>query len=110
VGEPRPLRPEVEVALLRAAQEGLANIEKHAQASRAGVTLTFMDDVVTLDVLDDGTGFDPAQTANAESFGLAAMRQRVESVRGVLQIESTAGEGTAISISVPTGLVGASSE
>jgi signal transduction histidine kinase len=110
VGERRPLRPEVEVALLRATQEGLTNIEKHARASRAGVTLTFMDSFVTLDVRDDGTGFDPSQAAGSESFGLAAMRQRVENVNGILEIESTPGEGTAVSIRVPTSLVGASND
>lgn len=108
-GDRHPLRPEVEVTLLRAAQEGLANIGKHAAASRAGVTLTFMDDSVTLDVRDDGIGFDANETTKAESFGLAAMRQRIEHVNGVLEIESSPGEGTAISVRIPTELIGSSS-
>jgi signal transduction histidine kinase len=107
-GDRRPLHPEVEVTLLRAAQEGLANIGKHAAASRAGVTLTFMDDLVTLDVRDDGAGFDTSETARAQSFGLAAMRQRVEQVNGVVEIESDPGEGTAISVRIPTELIGSS--
>jgi signal transduction histidine kinase len=53
------MRPDVEVTLLRTAQEALANVAKHASAARVGVTLSYMDDVVTLDVRDDGTGFDP---------------------------------------------------
>ena len=51
-----PLHPEVEVALLRTAQEALANVAKHANATRAGLTLSYMGDVVTLDVRDDGVG------------------------------------------------------
>ena len=58
-GEARALHPEVEVTLLRVAQEALANVAKHAGASRAGVTLSYMEDVVSLDVRDDGAGFIP---------------------------------------------------
>ncbi len=58
-GEVRALHPEVEVTLLRVAQEALANVAKHADASRAGVTLSYMEDVVSLDVRDDGAGFIP---------------------------------------------------
>ena len=56
-GDVQPLHPEVEVALLRTAQEALANVAKHANASRAWLTLSYMGDVVTLDVRDDGIGF-----------------------------------------------------
>ena len=58
-GDARALHPEVEVTLLRVAQEALANVAKHAGASRAGVTLSYMEDVVSLDVRDDGAGFLP---------------------------------------------------
>ncbi len=109
-GDRRSLHPEVEVTLLRSAQEGLANVAKHAGASRVGVTLSFMDDSVSLDVRDDGAGFDPIETVQAESFGLAAMRQRVEHVNGVMHIESTPGEGTAVSVRVPAGLIGSVNE
>ena len=60
-GQARALHPEVEVTLLRVAQEALANVAKHAGASRAGVTLSYMEDVVSLDVRDDGAGFAPAE-------------------------------------------------
>jgi signal transduction histidine kinase len=101
-GEQRSLRPEVEVALLRATQEALANVGKHADASRAGVTLSFTDDSVVLDVRDDGLGFDTTNAAPESSFGLAAMRRRVDHVDGVMHVESGPGEGTAISVRVPT--------
>ena len=59
-GTARPLRPETEFALLRAAQEALANVAKHAHATRVGLTVVLSGDEVALDVRDDGVGFDPA--------------------------------------------------
>ncbi|SFE54046.1 Signal transduction histidine kinase [Actinacidiphila alni] len=116
-GTPVPLPPALEVVLFRTAQEGLANIAKHAAASRAGLTLSYTHEVVVLDVLDDGSGFDPRRagaapdsvggTAAAGSagegngYGLTAMRQRLRQVGGALEIESGPGDGTAISASVP---------
>jgi len=108
-GDARALHPEVEVTLLRVAQEALANVAKHAGASRAGITLSYMEDVVTLDVRDDGVGFGP-QNGNghpagddpvAGGFGLVAMRQRVNRLAGQLEIESEPGAGTAVSASLP---------
>ena len=114
-GDARALHPEVEVTLLRVAQEALANVAKHADASRAGVTLSYMEDVVSLDVRDDGAGFNPSapsheSRANGSSangspagsgFGLIAMRQRVDRLAGQLEIESEPGAGTAVSASLP---------
>jgi len=56
-GEPRPLLAELEMTLFRVAQEALANVGKHANASKVGLTLSYMDDTVLLDVRDDGVGF-----------------------------------------------------
>ncbi|GAA2757438.1 sensor histidine kinase [Actinopolymorpha rutila] len=64
-GTARPLHPEVEVALLRTAQEALTNVAKHARATRVGLTLSYMEDVVSLDVRDDGIGFVPALYAGS---------------------------------------------
>jgi signal transduction histidine kinase len=103
-GEVRLLHPEVEVTLLRVAQEALANVAKHARASRVWVTLSYMGDVVTLDVRDDGAGFAPGAVgggAGGGGFGLIAMRQRVQRLAGQLEVESEPGAGTAISASVP---------
>jgi signal transduction histidine kinase len=101
-GGARPLHPEVEVTLLRVAQEALTNVAKHADASHAGVTLSYMEDVVTLDVRDDGSGFRQNGTPWPEGgFGLIAMRQRVNRLDGQLAIESEPGAGTAVSASVP---------
>jgi signal transduction histidine kinase len=57
-GTVRPLRPDAELALLRTAQEALANVAKHAQAGRVGLTLSYLEHEVALDVRDDGKGFD----------------------------------------------------
>jgi signal transduction histidine kinase len=97
-GTARPLPPDAEVALLRTAQEALANVAKHARAARVGLTLSYMEHQVALDVRDDGRGFDPAET---KGFGLVAMRQRIEALSGTLQVESEPGVGTAISASLP---------
>jgi signal transduction histidine kinase len=98
-GEPRPMLADVEVALFRVAQEALTNVARHAKASRVGLTLSYMDDVVLLDVRDDGVGFEPGQ-ANG-GFGLSSMRQRLLRVAGSLAVESSPGEGTAVNASVP---------
>ncbi len=100
-GTARPLHPEIETTLLRVAQEALANVAKHARATRAGVTLSYMEALLTLDVRDDGIGFDPALAAEDGGFGLTSMRQRVTRLGGTLEIESEPGSGTAISAGVP---------
>jgi signal transduction histidine kinase len=101
-GDERPLSPEAELALLRTAQEALANVAAHAEAGRVGLTLSYLDGQVALDVRDDGRGFDPVRPpASAGGFGLVAMRQRIEGLSGTLQVESEPHAGTAISAAVP---------
>ncbi len=123
-GTPLAVRPEVEVALLRTGQEALANVAKHAQASTVALTLSYMDDVVSLDVRDDGVGFPAANGGSAGAagaalragpptvpapaganggFGLTAMRQRIEQLGGELAVESEPGGGTTIAASIPVG-------
>jgi signal transduction histidine kinase len=104
-GVPLPLPPEAEVTLLRAAQEALTNVRKHARASRAVLTLSYMGDRVALDVLDDGAGFEPDGNATAGGasggFGLPAMRERVEQSGGTLLVESEPGRGTTLVVELP---------
>ncbi|MFF8606074.1 histidine kinase [Streptomyces sp. NPDC015346] len=102
-GEPVELPTPYEVALLRIAQSALANTVRHASAARAEITLSFMDASVTLDVVDDGQGFDPALLAPSADggFGLPAMRSRAESLGGTFAVESAPGQGTAVAVSLP---------
>lgn len=104
-GEPVPLHPEVEGTLLRTAQEALANVAKHAEATKVGLTLSYMGDVVSLDVRDDGVGFAAdhrvSTTNDAGGFGLVGMQRRIARVAGTLAVESEPGRGTAVSASVP---------
>ncbi|GAB7192195.1 sensor histidine kinase [Kineococcus sp. NUM-3379] len=99
-GEPVEVPGEVGSALLRTAQEALANAGRHARAGQVTVTLSRMGDAVTLDVRDDGVGFDPAEVPGT-GFGLESMRQRIALVGGALHVESAPGEGTAVSAQVP---------
>lgn len=107
-GEPLPLPTPVQVALLRAAQEALSNARRHARATAATVTLTFLDDEVSVDVVDNGAGFDPAaagRRADGTGFGLGLMRARVAEQGGDLIVESEPGGGTALRATIPVGAV-----
>ncbi|GGJ33363.1 two-component sensor histidine kinase [Paenarthrobacter histidinolovorans] len=103
-GDPRPLPPEVRHALLRVTQSAAANIKLHAHADHASVTLGYLPEAVTLDVYDDGRGFDPGAVPSPSEtggYGLRAMRQRVEQLGGELSVESSPGEGTIIAAQLP---------
>jgi signal transduction histidine kinase len=107
-GDVRILPPEAEVALLRTAQEALANVARHAKASTVDLLLSYEDCEVSLEVRDDGAGFETPKTSartrrttDAGGFGLVAMRQRIEGLSGTLKVESVPGSGTAVSASLP---------
>lgn len=103
-GAARPMRPETELALLRAAQEALANVARHARASSVALTLGYLDGEIALDVHDDGCGFGtpaPPPQPGGGGFGLKAMRERIEGLSGTLRVESAPGAGTTVSARVP---------
>ena len=102
-GDAEQLPQELQVTLFRVAQEALSNAQKHAGASRVDLTLSYIDDLVVMDVQDDGVGFDPTLTANGSEggFGLRAMRERVQQVDGKLLVESAPGEGTTLAVELP---------
>ncbi|MFD5870065.1 sensor histidine kinase [Streptomyces sp. NPDC060322] len=103
-GTVEPLHDEVGATLLRIAEEALANTARHAGAARAGVTLSYMGDEVTLDIRDDGCGFDPAALpprSGTGGFGLGGMRARAERIAGTAEVETEPGQGTAVSARVP---------
>jgi signal transduction histidine kinase len=95
-----PLPAEVQIALYRIAQESLNNIIKHARASQARVSLHCTDEQVTLDIGDDGLGFDP-DAAQAHHLGLEIMYERAQAIGAMLKIESRPGHGTRIEVEWP---------
>ncbi len=101
-GTPVPLHPEIEVTLLRATQEALNNVRKHAQATAVQVTLSYMGDTLILDVQDDGVGLaGAAPSPFAGGYGLQAMEERVQQCGGEVMIESEPGEGTTVVVTIP---------
>ncbi len=104
-GEATPLPMRVEAGLLRIAQGVVSNVVNHAGATRARITLTYADDEVRLDVVDNGRGFDVAAQGLKPSglghLGLDAMRSRAAELGGTLEIESAPGGPTALSVAVP---------
>lgn len=102
-GDYEQLPQDLQVTLLRVVQEALSNVRKHANARQVTLTLSYLEDLIVLDLQDDGTGFDPAASTNGSGggFGLQAMRERVEQRGGQLLIESTPGEGTTLAVQVP---------
>ena len=103
-GVERRLSPDVELALFRIAQESLRNVERHAGASHVTVNLGFGPRETTLEVFDDGTGFEPPSSADLAAgghLGLLGMRERAECLNGSLEIESAPGQGTSTRVSIP---------
>lgn len=98
-GRPAPTSPAAESELLRVVQEALTNVRRHARAVSVSVTLSYLDDVLAVDIQDDGGGFAPA--ARHTGIGLATMRERVAGLGGTLVVESAPGEGTAVAATVP---------
>ncbi|MFI6349249.1 sensor histidine kinase [Streptomyces sp. NPDC050560] len=97
-GEPQRLPAATEVVVLRCAQEALANVRRHADAARARLSLRYLPGGIRLEVADDGAGFDPGAAAG---FGLAGMRERVTRAGGHLDIRSTRGSGTVLTVEAP---------
>ena len=99
------LPPDIETNLYRIIQEALNNILKHARASRVSVSLNYVNDEAVLLIEDNGAGFDPdpesIHTTEGSGFGLIGMKERAALVGGTLEIESRAGDGTAIMVRIP---------
>jgi signal transduction histidine kinase len=97
--------PSVEVQVARIVQEALANVRKHARASRVRIEIAPGGRGLLLTIADDGIGFDPALLRPTEfpRFGLATMRERAEGVGGSLQVETAPGRGTRIRVELPYG-------
>lgn len=98
VGDARPVEPKTALALYRAAQEGLTNVCKHADASRVDVTLDFTQpDHIRLTVQDDGSG--AADTSGG--FGLIGIRERVQLLGGEFKVETQPKKGFRLEVNIP---------
>lgn len=105
-GTPRELDPAQVETLHRAAQSLVANVQRHAEAQRCVLTLAWWPDRVSLDVVDDGRGFDPAAATHRGEGeggdGLRLLRARMDRAGGTVAIDSAPGEGTTVGLSLPT--------
>lgn len=101
-GEERPLDPKIDIALYRAAQEGLTNVRKHAQAEKVWITLLFDDPWVRLMVEDDGRGMgnDPSS-----GYGLLGIRERVDLLDGRLLVGEGRDGGVLLQVWLPVGVL-----
>ncbi len=97
--------PLIAFQLLRIVQEALANVRKHAQAHTAWISFSRGGgNRLEMLIADDGHGFDPSAMpveGSRKTYGLASMRERVDSLNGELLIESQPGGGTRVLVSVP---------
>ncbi|MDW7754525.1 MAG: histidine kinase [Brevefilum sp.] len=103
-GRQRRLKPSVELALYRMAQEALNNVSRHAGASQAELNIHFGDQQVVVEVTDYSVGFfpppSPAEFASLGHFGLLGMHERADLIGAELEIISKPGKGTKIKVSV----------
>ena len=97
----RKISPEVQAQLIRIVQEALSNIRKHARANRAWLKLREWQDVLLLEVGDDGQGFDAEDVPEVSRHGLRGMRERAEMIGADFQIVSQAHQGTRVLLSLP---------
>jgi PAS domain S-box-containing protein len=97
----RPLPTLVESNLYAIAMEALNNTLKHAEAQQISVVINFGEKLVSIAITDDGKGFEPDSSDETRGFGLRSIEERVESINGILSIESSLGEGTTVRVEVP---------
>ena len=105
----------LELAIYRFAQEGLANVVRHAHATRATVVIERGESEVTCRIEDDGVGFDPHEPGRggvAAGIGLRGIRERTAGLGGSLEARSAPGQGTVLVLCLPleTGHVAAHSD
>jgi signal transduction histidine kinase len=105
VQDKQALSDSLRLTLFRIYQQAILNVARHARATEAHVRLHLDDKTVTLEVEDNGTGFDVPENwielVHEEHFGLLGIAERVESIRGKLEILSAQGDGTLVRVIVP---------
>ena len=102
LGSERRLTEEVELVLFRIAQEALRNVWRHAQATKADITVQFDKDKARITITDNGKGFSLPQAIGDQAkdgkLGLAGMQERARLIDGTLTVQSQPGEGTSITV------------
>lgn len=92
---PVEIPPDISQAFYRTAQESLENIVRHSQAKHITLVMDYQSEELTLQITDDGVGFDP-QHLDSDTYGLLGLKERAELIDGRLVIDSQAGQGTTI--------------
>ncbi|MFK8183651.1 MAG: GAF domain-containing protein [Phormidesmis sp.] len=125
-GEPIPIADDIQLNLLRIAQEATTNVLRHAQATQLCITLRFMPSAlednraeynrtglgeqivlsdrptqIQLIITDNGIGFDPATLIDNSGFGIVGIRERTARLYGEIELNSTIGSGTEMMVTVP---------
>ncbi len=95
------LPDDIERDLYFVLREGLMNITRHSQASRADIALRQTETEIRGSLSDDGVGFDATEAKNGHGLGLKSMKERIEKLRGELEIKSSPGKGTKVSFVLP---------
>lgn len=104
-GTVRRLTSEVETVLFRIIQESFTNIIKHAHAAKVNIIIRFKRSGISVSIKDNGVGFDVEKTMSSKGrlgMGLLGMRERAELIRGTLAIKSTPGQGTEVTVNIPS--------
>lgn len=97
------LDSDLSIAIFRIFQETLTNISKHAHATHIQVKLVELDELILLEVVDNGRGINSIDMEKQNSFGIRGMRERCQQLKGNFHISGETGKGTKVTILIPTG-------
>lgn len=100
-GQPLRLAPTIQQLIFFTFREILSNVEKHADADKVDVQVTWNDTSLEISVADNGKGFDTAAVNPDEHFGLDIMQERMSSIKGKVEIKSSVAGGTYVLLFVP---------
>ena len=99
-GEPQRFHTNIEVAVFRLVQESVTNAIKHGKSKDVWVKVEWLRDIMNISIRDNGNGFDKNEVRD-KSFGLIGMRERIELLKGEMNINSTLGKGTNVLFRIP---------
>lgn len=100
-GEEKKMDNQKVTAIFRVFQESLTNIMRHAKCRHVNVFVSFNNNKIVLEIVDNGQGFDPSILKNQKSLGVFGMKERIESFGGKFELESQEGNGTKVKLEMP---------